>query len=80
MANASVVCTDKNSTLTQNNMSVIAGSISIHGKFIQKLKDNQAWTNAGKEAAEDSMEPAGSRKYPHNFSIDQTDLNQILLP
>ena len=80
MANASVVCTDKTGTLTQNDMSVVAGSVGIHGKFVQKLKDNQAQTNAGEEVAEDSLEPAGSRKHPDDFSINQTDLNQIMSP
>ena len=59
-------------------MSVIVGSVGIHGKFVQKLKDHQAWTNAGEEVAEDSPEPAGSRKHPHDFSIDQADFIQIL--
>ena len=59
-------------------MSVIAGSVGIHGKFVQKLKDHQARTNAGEEVAEDSPEPAGSRKHPHDFSIDQADFIQIL--
>jgi Ca2+-transporting ATPase len=30
IANASVICTDKTGTLTQNEMAVVAGSISIH--------------------------------------------------
>ena len=30
MANASVICTDKTGTLTQNDMAVVAGSIGIH--------------------------------------------------
>jgi Ca2+-transporting ATPase len=38
MANALVICTDKTGTLTQNEMTVIAGSIGIHAKFVQKLK------------------------------------------
>lgn len=50
MANASVVCTDKTGTLTQNSMTVVAGSIGIHAKFVLRLKENQARTNAGEEA------------------------------
>ena len=81
-ANASVVCTNKTGILTQNDMLVVAGSVSIHGKFVQKLKDHQAQTNAGEEVAEDSLEPAGSRKHPHNFSIDQADFiaSSLMLP
>ena len=80
MAKALVVCTNKTGTLTQNDMSVVAGSVDIHRKFVQKLKDNQAQTNAGEEVAEDLLEPAGSRKHPNDFSINQTDLNQIMSP
>ena len=60
MANASVVCTDKTGTLTQNVMTVAAGSIGIHAKFVQKLKDNQARMNADKEHSEDSPKPTGT--------------------
>ena len=49
MANASVVCTDKTGTLTRNVISVVAGSIGIHAKFIRKLEDNQALTNANED-------------------------------
>ena len=76
----SVVCTNKTGTLTQNVMSVIASSVSIHSKFVQQLGDNQARTNAGEEVAEDSLQPVGSRKHPDDFSIDQTDLDSIMSP
>ncbi|KAG1877837.1 hypothetical protein DFJ58DRAFT_648250, partial [Suillus subalutaceus] len=48
MANSSVICTDKTSTLTRNVMSVVTGSVGIHAKFVCKLKDNQACTNANR--------------------------------
>ncbi|TKY84542.1 hypothetical protein EX895_006444 [Sporisorium graminicola] len=41
MANASVVCTDKTGTLTQNEMSVVAGSIGVHFKFADRLEANR---------------------------------------
>jgi P-type Ca2+ transporter type 2C len=47
MANASVICTDKIGTLNQNEMTVVAGSIGIHTKFIWKLDENPA--SAGNE-------------------------------
>ena len=78
MANVSVICTDKTGTLTQNAMSIVAGSVGIHGKFIRKLEDNQTRTNAGEEVVEDLQEVAGSRKHPDDFSIDQMDLNKIM--
>jgi Ca2+-transporting ATPase len=80
MANASVVCTDKTGTLTQNVMSVAAGSVGIHAKFVRKLEDKQARTNAHEEHSEDSPKPAGTRKHPNDFSIDQTDLNKAMSP
>ncbi len=80
MANASVVCTDKTGTLTQNVMSVVSGSIGIHAKFVQRLEDNQARTNAHEEHTEDSPKPAGTRKHPDDFSIDQVDLNTVMSP
>jgi Ca2+-transporting ATPase len=47
MANASVICTDKTGTLTQNEMTIIAGSIGIHAKFVWQLDENPA--RAGNE-------------------------------
>ena len=71
MANASVICTDKTGTLTQNVMSVVAGSVGIHCKFVHRLNENQARTNA-----QDQNEC--ERRHAQDFSIDQTDLNSVL--
>ncbi|KZV81118.1 hypothetical protein EXIGLDRAFT_658651, partial [Exidia glandulosa HHB12029] len=49
MANASVIYTDKTGILTQNLMSVVAGSVGIQGKFVRHLDDNKTRTNAGDE-------------------------------
>ncbi|WWD17545.1 calcium-translocating P-type ATPase, PMCA-type [Kwoniella shandongensis] len=46
MANATVVCTDKTGTLTQNEMTVVAGSLGVHGKFVKNLVENAARSNA----------------------------------
>ncbi|KAG7444251.1 calcium-translocating P-type ATPase [Guyanagaster necrorhizus] len=73
MANASVVCTDKTGTLTQNVMTVVAGSVGVHAKFVRQLEENQTRTNVGEE------EP-GHRKHPHDFSIDQSQLNDTMTP
>ncbi|KAF7316904.1 Calcium-transporting ATPase [Mycena chlorophos] len=69
MANASVVCTDKTGTLTQNSMTVVAGSVGIHAKFVRHLESNEARTNA---------EPDESRKHGQDFSLDQSQLNSAL--
>ncbi|KAF7312342.1 Calcium-transporting ATPase [Mycena indigotica] len=71
MANASVVCTDKTGTLTQNSMTVVAGSVGIHAKFVQHLENNESRTN---------VEEGGSRKHGQDFSLDQTQLNSALSP
>ncbi|KAK2460984.1 hypothetical protein APHAL10511_007454 [Amanita phalloides] len=72
MANASVVCTDKTGTLTQNKMLVVAGSIGIHAKFVRQLaKDTLS-------LAKDQEAPGGTRRFPEDFSIVYTELNDIL--
>ncbi|KAG1742204.1 hypothetical protein EDB19DRAFT_1634054 [Suillus lakei] len=76
MANSSVICTDKTGTLTHNIMSVVAGSVSIHAKFVRKLKDNQARTNANRSR---SPHRSSGLNTPHDdFSINQSMLNTIL--
>ncbi|KAG6827741.1 hypothetical protein H0H92_010587 [Tricholoma furcatifolium] len=92
MANASVVCTDKTGTLTQNVMTVVAGSIGVHAKFVRDLKDNSERHNAdGKDAdvpppGQDNADPdakngaQSQRKNRDDFSIDQAKLNDVLPP
>ncbi|KAI0342676.1 calcium-translocating P-type ATPase [Trametopsis cervina] len=77
MANASVVCTDKTGTLTQNEMTVVAGSVGIHCKFVHDLAANKTRTNAGEEGG---VKPTsgGSRRHAEDFSIDQSELNGVL--
>ena len=70
MANASVICTDKTGTLTQNEMTVVAGSIGIHAKFVWRLNENPA--RAGDE------QRSGSNA--RDFSIDMSNLNSVLTP
>ena len=77
MANASVICTDKTGTLTTNSMSVVAGSVGIHAKFVRNLDENAARTNA----EETEQSPSGTeiaRKHPLDFSIEQAQLNTVL--
>ncbi|KAF7327877.1 Calcium-transporting ATPase [Mycena kentingensis (nom. inval.)] len=73
MANASVVCTDKTGTLTTNVMTVVAGSVGIHAKFVRALENNEARTNVDKEND-------GQRKHAQDFSLDQSQLNSALSP
>ncbi|KDR79013.1 hypothetical protein GALMADRAFT_64503 [Galerina marginata CBS 339.88] len=79
MANASVICTDKTGTLTQNAMTVVAGSVGIHAKFVRLLDENAARSNAHEtEKSESGTELV--RKHYQDFSIDQSNLNSVLSP
>ncbi|KII89872.1 hypothetical protein PLICRDRAFT_40040 [Plicaturopsis crispa FD-325 SS-3] len=80
MANASVVCTDKTGTLTQNVMAVVAGSVGIHAKFVRNLEDNQTRTNADEEVSSGSPGKSTKRKHPDDFSLDQSNLNTVITP
>ena len=89
MANASVVCTDKTGTLTQNVMSIVAGSIGIHAKLVRNLKENKARTNAPyqeqdqpqeQDVTDAADEPQANRKHADDFSIEQDNINTILSP
>lgn len=79
MANASVICTDKTGTLTQNSMTVVAGSIGIHAKFVRHLDVNSSRTNAEETEKSDSGSSI-KRRHPHDFSIEQANLNGVLSP
>ncbi|KAA1476221.1 calcium-translocating P-type ATPase [Dentipellis sp. KUC8613] len=74
MANASVVCTDKTGTLTQNEMTVVAGSIGIHAKFVRNIEENEARSNV------DEMNRSRERKHTQDFSVDLAKLNDVLSP
>ncbi|KAF8628028.1 hypothetical protein AX15_004145 [Amanita polypyramis BW_CC] len=76
MANASVICTDKTGTLTQNKMMVVAGSIGVHAKFVRQLSNG----TLSPEETEEQQEPGCTRRFPEDFSINHTELNIILAP
>ncbi|KAG2017681.1 calcium-transporting ATPase [Coprinopsis cinerea AmutBmut pab1-1] len=78
MANASVVCTDKTGTLTTNSMTVVAGSVGVHCKFVRRLEENAARTNA--DEVEKSSSGAVAIKSRKDFSLDQAELNTALPP
>lgn len=76
MSNASVVCTDKTGTLTQNKMAVIAGSIGVHAKFVrQSSRDLPSSSTANDQQASIAI-----RRFPEDFSIIHAELNNILPP
>ena len=89
VANIFVVCTNKTGTLTQNVMSVVAGSIGVHAKFVRNLNENKARANAPnreqdqpqeQDITEAIDEPQVNRKHADDFSIELDDINTILSP
>ena len=82
MANASVICTDKTGTLTQNATTVIAGSIGIHAKFARQLQLNQSRTNVvdkcrSRRSTDCNSAVSGQTQ---DFSIDQSQISAVLSP
>ncbi|KAF7374851.1 Calcium-transporting ATPase [Mycena sanguinolenta] len=71
MANASVVCTDKTGILTQNVVTVVAGSVGINAKFVRYLEVNEKRSPANE---------LGVRKHVNDFSLDLSQLNTVLSP
>jgi len=72
MANATVICTDKTGTLTQNKMSVVAGSVGVHLKFADRLAENAGRSNAN---VDEKPAPRRGRK---DFSLDMAELNRAV--
>ena len=80
MANASVICTDKTGTLTQNAMTVVAGSIGIHAKFARQLQLNQSRTNVVDEHRSRRSTDSAISGHTRDFSVDQSQINTALSP
>ncbi|KAG6888797.1 hypothetical protein C0995_005982 [Termitomyces sp. Mi166 len=77
MAAASAICTDKTGVLTQNVMTVVAGSIGIHAKFVRDPDKHPNHHNADGRVNDRSLP---TRKDDKDFSIDQSQLNSVLTP
>ncbi|KAI0255139.1 hypothetical protein BJV78DRAFT_1279731 [Lactifluus subvellereus] len=67
MGNASIICADKTGTLTQNEMTVVAGSVGVHAKFARKPNNNRERTSNGGTNARD-------------FAVDLSNLDSALTP
>lgn len=80
-ANASVICTDKTGTLTQNEMSVVAGSIGVHLKFALDIEENSGRIETAGEnddrRAEASMEQHKTST-DQDSAIEQRDLSSAI--
>jgi Ca2+-transporting ATPase len=68
MANVTVICTGKTGTLTQNETTVVAGTVGVHAKFMRRLEECRKRTAS--EARSDSN--------AKGFHIDLANLNTVL--
>jgi Ca2+-transporting ATPase len=83
MANTTVVCTDKTGTLTQNKMSVVAGSVGVHLKFADRLAENKSRANANDDMDAEVEHPPESpvvtrRRGRMDFSMDMAEIDKAV--
>jgi len=78
MANASVVCTDKTGTLTQNVMSVVAGSVGIHCKFVQHLSENKGRQNVDRVLEDHDVGSERNKSHKDDFPLEMSELNTVV--
>lgn len=82
MANASVICTDKTGTLTQNEMTVVAGAVGVRAKFVRHLAENPTRSNAGEEPGLKESAEQKERRLRHadDYSLDESEVGNVLSP
>ena len=68
MANTSIICTGKTGALTQNEMTVFAGTVGVHSKFVRRLEASRE--RVGSEAR--------SNFNTKEFDLDLANLNFVL--
>lgn len=78
VANTSVICTDKTGTLTQNVMSVVAGSVGIHCKFVQRLAENAGRQNVGHAVEDGNANSERNRSRKNDFLLEMSELNNVI--
>lgn len=74
-ANGSVICTDKTGTLTQNEMSVVAGSIGVHLKFALDIEENSSRVES---LGQDNNSNEDSVSKSKDWAIEQRQLNSVI--
>ncbi|KAH9025697.1 Ca-transporting ATPase [Lactarius deliciosus] len=80
VAYASVICTDKTGTLTQNEMTVVAVSVGVHANFVHRPRQRD---NTGRlRMVEENRACTGSeaRRAPNvkDIGVDLAELNTVL--
>ncbi|KAG8684594.1 hypothetical protein FRC11_011870, partial [Ceratobasidium sp. 423] len=78
MANASVVCTDKTGTLTQNVMSAVAGSVGIHCKFVRHLSENEGRQHVDRVVEDQEVGSECNRSHKDDFPLEMAELNEVV--
>ena len=68
MANVTATCTGKTGNLTQNEMTVVAGTVGVHAKFVRRLEANLERVGCG----------AQSKLNAKEFDLDLANLNAAL--
>ncbi|EUC55136.1 calcium-transporting ATPase, partial [Rhizoctonia solani AG-3 Rhs1AP] len=78
MANASIVYTGKAGTLTQNVMSFVAGSVSIHCKLIQWRPENEGRQNVDHVIEDQEIRLERNRSHKDGFPREMAELNEVV--
>jgi Ca2+-transporting ATPase len=68
MANVSVICTGKTGTLTENEMTVVAGTVGVHARFVRRFEEHR----------ERSEIETRNGSNPKGSDVDLANLNAVL--
>ncbi|KAG8681210.1 hypothetical protein FRC11_001419, partial [Ceratobasidium sp. 423] len=78
MANTSIVCTNKTGPLTQNVMSIVTGSISIHCKFVWHLSENKGCQHVDCMVEDQEVGSECNHSHKDNFPLEMAELNKVI--